>query len=1125
MKRLLIVSIGLFAISSFAQTESRVTFTRSVIPRPRSVPPLHYWDGIDDQNNGIVALTPTPASATSPGPNGYGIIILDSGGFSSHRDDYWIGDEKLNGFQACLQKGYTIFIVTHPPSSFSQAGFPQLLQPGYVTPEIREFLSRSIIALKSSAVAQANIFDPVTMTEEWHDNSHYGIYGGSSGGNLALYLGLQRSPNILAENNVPVLSSSGAQTQNIDAGIGAIVVGAPGVDALNWRFIGDNSAVWRNAQGLAHADLSHLSDPNSNPPANFPVPSLNTLPSHPNVGGPFNPDMPQSGPIEDALNYQLHSLFLPEIYLKKTPSATGNIFAADYVDPLQIDSTHPISLTDSAFNQSIIIPSFFPPLPSIWSDYLQGRSVIDLLDQVNFRPYPPIRWYYGECDSVVPEYQAKRFDNVFSTLPAPPAGVPMPILEQYVRTGQKHTWRDMDQKLQEEICNFFDKHLRDIEDKDLDGLDALVDSDDTNPDLDGDGQMDGAEYRGVGSALDLVNDKKTFRVVDVSKMLDLSADPHKWIITFTFEGFSGVSASDYELQSSTWLFHSSNDHDRYFPHWKKQPGAGVVSTTAVADRFTIKTSRSITAPSDEKFYRIALKHDYLGKNFRAIATAPVGLERGLIKRDPAGLDPFANLITLPFRTPQIWRGTVNSASGIYTGANSVQLVDWTIGAGAFSTHLSSLASPSDTNTGRYKYYAKVESDANVVGNRPTANPDEQGFAGHWWFVDSTATNVGNSTQAIRLEHRDSKTGIAGSIPIGSNVSVRPLASLADFFSGLERPLNPPGGTSAPLNHWYRAFVEVPNGGGGQVSVGTKASPFVANDEIRVLGRATSEVDWGQSSSFMRSTLSAKKTLTYVVSNLTDDHGAWQDLVNAPGVAIDLSTVLIRPDEAVEYLAAPTQLPEAQIDTEYWVSGGVPTSDVFAYLNGFAEDPMSTTTPATEWTPSTTSGSVYYGTSIVGWPFPQDCRLFSQVGQSSHFFESGLVTDAERAGSLVPNGSPGGTFISNLAPPSDDGSVVLFYSDYEDPQIQDDDVPAKMRIAWGGYHGDFRYWETETPRIRFLNQDTAPAVSSDNRPTGSVVEEPTTMLRAGRGCLVLINRADTSTKVIREWRMRRPYRRP
>ncbi len=59
----------------------------------------------------------------------------------------------------------------------------------------------------------------------------------------------------------------------------------------------------------------------------------------------------------------------------------------------------------------------------------------------------------------------------------------------------------------------------------------------------------------------------------------------------------------------------------------------------------------------------------------------------------------------------------------------------------------------------------------------------------------------------------------------------------------------------------------------------------------------------------------------------------------------------------------------------------------------------------------------------------------------------------------------------------------------------------------------------------LEYQARPVVSNNNPNPGQGPMEPQQNLRSGRGYNVLMNRGAPAEKLLQEWRMRRPYRRP
>ncbi len=1085
--------------SLHAQTTSLATFDRYVIPRPRSTPPLHYWADIDDQDNGVVVLIPK-----SPAANGYGVITVDSAGFVSHKDSFWDGDN-LNQWQWLLQRGYTVFIITHPPSSFLQGG-GVLPQPGYVSSEIREFVELSVIEIKkfNQGVPPPNhpagvpfpIVDP-------SDPNSYGGFGGSAGAFFILDIAMKEAS---LRKSTLVTDLNGVETL-LDSGVGATAVCCPGVDTYNWRFPGDDSYMRRNASGFAHVDLSA---------SGFPVPSYLGLPTHyppaQQIQFPAN-----GGLLTDALNGVPSAQFLPEGYLKKIPSATGGDVLWKHVlfDTLSFTVLYPAAFpfpppADRAVNNNdMALNTIYQVIPTDWAQMFTGHNIVDLVHSAA----PPVFYLYGDTDSVVVPFQAERFKTVYD------GRATASNLSQFPRFGQRHGWRDMDQKDFEAFADFFDLHIRGIVDSDKDGL---PDSQEaafsvSEWDTDGDGQGDRNEYEHenltgtpVAGSSDLDNPFKTFRITSIKKKLNMGLK--NWRITITFQGGGGNAASDYEVQTSISLF-SEGPPVQFYPQWKTVLQNYTITPTGTPDEFEFTLNRPVNAGSDEKFYRVVFKGGSAMAAFRTISTAPVGLDRMLISRnDPlASTVPRANLICYPFQTPDLWRVRVNtatqaSAQTIWTSANT------TAYPVSVTTNPNTPIYP--TEAGSFEYYAMISEDWDTSSRRPgritlplsptnqSPNPEDHGLEGHWWFLDAAAGST------MTLDDWPSNDTLATAISPGSSVSVRRLASLADLFDGLQdtRP-------SAGANRWLRA-ADITS----SPSTVNVPSPFRAGDQIRFLKRCAHSIAWDGSMSFTPSEVEAWTILEFYDGGIYNGYWFESTDSNTPPLPVDLDSFHMRPDEAIEYLATPLS---SDKDDQYWSSGLVPTSDIVAYVNALATPTGCPSIPSQQvFPPAADSGTVYYGVSAIGWPFPVSSKIVTRDKQDSMFFASGLTMDPDLGTSI--NG------MNNVdLPPTSLAGAVLFYTDYTAIDYVGDSAQTATAV-WGQDTGLYAYWDVPLPLVRSAYISSAGRVFGNNLGLGSqggTVGEPLQTFRSGRGYNILMNRASATEKLVQEWRMRRPYRRP
>ncbi len=1118
-----LLSFGTFL---FGQTESHAMFDRYVIPRTRSTPALHYWSGVDDENNGIVVLVPK-----SPEPNGYGLIWMDSAGFVSHHDSYWSGGAVLNLFQRYLRKGYTVFIVTHPPTALvvpddhntngvplcNQAGFSSS-HPGYISAEIREFVEESVLEIKKWCVNNtAGLAAPSGWTgnqfpiSDPHLPMSWGAIGASSAAYLALDVALTKNEDRKTAL-LPVPGLSGLTP--VDTAIGAATVESPGVDVYNWRVLGDTSYVRRNAALYVHADLTCLG---------YPTPSVLGLPTHLDVNKQIVFPSSTSSLLTKWINGDADARFFPEIYLELRAGVTVNQGLERQVNSSAFSSLlsfqTPVFGDDEATarNNEDSISPLYGYLPSAWADLFVGFQIADKIGANFPQNDPPILYMYGDCDSVVSPYQPTRYkqihDNIF------PAA---PFDRLIARGGEKHGYRDMDKKDRGEYACFFDEHLRGIVDMDRDGLDDANEPPQIpgSPmaDIDGDGQLDGNEYAhaglaGVHSGVNEVTDpSKTFKFTSLTKELKSIAAPYDyWEITAKFNGKLGNS---YVVQACDWLFSDEGDAFQVYPEWKVIPGIQVLPPAQgqPTNEFTVSFLRKVDSANTEKYIRIALVLNS-GK-FHSVTTAPVGIEKGLIRRNQGGSLAVSNFICSPFHNPDERRVLLNSAP-TQTGSYPMAVTTWSTNSGSTSP-FGSIVLPNPSidlaHTGNHEYYAIVQDDYAFSSRRSgravlpvpqgttLPSPEDHGMEGHWWFVDSA------SPTSISMFERDpSYMEQALDLPVNSSISVRRLTSLADLFQGL-RDVNVP-------HHWLAASDGAP-------------SPFVDGDRIRFLQRSAHQLDWTNLVMTFANTMTsnagqeADVILKYIdLPGATGGYWVDEASTSTPMPAVQLEHYRLRPDEAIEYIAMPSSVGD---DAEaYWTSGFVSTSDVYAYVNAVPLDSASNPISL----PMGNTGLVSYAVSTIGWPFPTDCKIATYFLQSSMFFESGMTMKVDS-----------GTANQNYLPPTNTPGAVLFYSDYEDQLFIGDAPENDPTVVWGDYTGDHKYYAPALPFIRTIDKNNNQftnvnsGVTHNGRfPAGALPEAtplPQERLRAGRGYNVLMNRATAdNSRLLHAWRMRRPYRRP
>ena len=1100
-----------------SQTRSRVTFDRYVIPRPRTTPPLHYDPNIDDTKNGVVVLVPNNLA-----PNGYGVVFIDSGGFVSHKQAYWLDDRRLNQWQVFLRRGYTVFIVTHPKSSFFDVQQTPPT-PGYIVPEIQSFIATSLLQIKLFTLPGGG--SPITNPAS---DGSYGLMGGSSGGTLALTFAYE--PNKKVD-----------PTTGIKVGFGAVGVFSPGTDIRNWRFPGDYSWIWRNCTGLVHTPLPGYPVP--------PDPASLTLPDYypPSAQFVFPNDMT---PIDAALEGTPNTAFLPETYLhfydggvdmQGNPTTSANLFGIWNLEGGLVRTGPPFGvlfgftavpasgvpgmfLTHQAGNMPLV-NQIYPYLPADWTTYTTGVSVVDHMDATD----PPTIYFFGDKDSVVVPYQAQRFRDVYQQVHNGAS-----FLNQYPRAGAVHGWRDLDYKDSEAIANFFDEKLRGIVDRDDDGLsDTLeVNVGLNSRDSDGDGQPDGNEYIHQGStgpALagdDLDNPGRTFRIHSISRSLygfggsSGTTSFDTWYIDIVFEGRVGLTNPQnfYEVQVTNWLLKDDPDGPkRLYAPWRKPQAAVTFSVVPGPGNNLYKASilRPVNAPADDKFYRIAFVPPGSGAQAaRQVATAPVGVEKLRMKRRTT--DVTVNLICSPFLNGDEWRGKITTISSNTAGTTFT----WSPAAGVTLPALSPLGGSTATLVGPSEYYAIVQQDESIASKRPglapqpapnptvrtvTPHPEDEGMMGHWWFLNGSLT-AGNS---ITMSNRDVPTK-GQNLPPGSSVAIRRLINLADIFHGLEAP-------NAPLQ-WLSAQDQVTVNGSPVFA----PSPFLPQDKIRFLARESASVDWSINNSFLPSEKAALVTLEFRrnvdPSGNIQPYGYWFDVDDPNMTPVDLRDYRLRPDEAFEYVAVATS---DGADHPYWVSGHVPVADMYAYVKIDAKDrgdgdPVNHVPvfwyPDPNPGPQTNVDLAYYGMSSVGWPFPVDCDLVTEDVQTTGFFESGLTLSPEQ-GSL-----------SGLLPPATIPGALLLHTNPEDA-LYVDDVPENSTAVWGDDDGHYSYWAYTMPHIRTISMKGGTKVKTNNIDGGGTAFRPAISLRGGRGYTILMNRDQSDPRTLKSWRMRRPYRRP
>ncbi len=147
-----------------------------------------------DRDVTMDVLTPTGSKL------GRGIVLVASGSFKSHKEDYSKG---LSGWGGELLKGkYTIFIVYHP--NFDEGAY---------IPDMVKSIDRGVRFVRLHA------------KEYGIDPDHIGLTSGSSGGHLALMVGLRGDDGVKGSED-PVMKTSNR--------VQALVAWYAPSDFLNW---------------------------------------------------------------------------------------------------------------------------------------------------------------------------------------------------------------------------------------------------------------------------------------------------------------------------------------------------------------------------------------------------------------------------------------------------------------------------------------------------------------------------------------------------------------------------------------------------------------------------------------------------------------------------------------------------------------------------------------------------------------------------------------------------------------------------------------------------------------------------------------------------------------------------
>lgn len=180
MKRLLLIGLVCFLTFSAAWPQEKPSFTRTE-------------DVIYGRKFGTTLTLDVVQPAS---PNGYGILVMISGGFFSSHDAINPGF-----FKALLDRGYTVLAVVHGS------------QPKFTIPEIVEDIHRAVRFIRHNAAKYGVNPD------------HLGITGGSAGGHLSLTMATQGAQG-KPEAKDPIDRESSA--------VQAVACFFPPTDFLNW---------------------------------------------------------------------------------------------------------------------------------------------------------------------------------------------------------------------------------------------------------------------------------------------------------------------------------------------------------------------------------------------------------------------------------------------------------------------------------------------------------------------------------------------------------------------------------------------------------------------------------------------------------------------------------------------------------------------------------------------------------------------------------------------------------------------------------------------------------------------------------------------------------------------------
>jgi len=194
--------VGIFAVV-FALSLVTVVGRAVAADAPKSIPFTAIEDVVYGHKDGL-ALT---MDVLTPQENakGVGIVLISSGGWRSKKSNVLADEEPRrkgeHWVQGLLRGGYTLFITRHGSG------------PRYHVPEMVEDVRRAVRFVRLHAA-------------DYHvDPAHLGITSGSSGGHLALMVGLTGDDGKSDAKDVVEQQSSRVQ---------AIVAWFPPTDLINW---------------------------------------------------------------------------------------------------------------------------------------------------------------------------------------------------------------------------------------------------------------------------------------------------------------------------------------------------------------------------------------------------------------------------------------------------------------------------------------------------------------------------------------------------------------------------------------------------------------------------------------------------------------------------------------------------------------------------------------------------------------------------------------------------------------------------------------------------------------------------------------------------------------------------